>query len=412
MQWCCPADNMSAAGSLASATSTRVDSASKHIQACRVNEEYMMHLLEVGSDPPHPTTCATQTDEQPPSIPTSQGYTDNPNAELQNNKMKYCMHKDEVVIGLGRPRYGVSRLMGLYSKKAYPSVITNLARMQDHAKRIMVLHNFIVTGPNDADSYKNIGELIGCQMLQGDPNAMQIMQELFRHVDSDVAAAEEEAEAEAAAGRPRPLVPTPGQVQQKIVALHAAVDNNKRNTIKEQVINMPDLHFVGISLGLAYAHHNSGDTVASVMIGGLRTVQNGAFPIHTNDQLMWYIDEEQDFFEQSGARIDRSKWKIGEQADFIANGTIPAAAAAQKNTILKETMRKAYYDRGNGNFHGTTANMKANVFRIKPYIVSRHSEVDGRIQHFPCDKARIWGRAISNAQPWEMVDVQISRQAI
>lgn len=71
----------------------------------------------------------------------------------------------------------------------------------------------------------------------------------------------------------------------------------------------------------------------------------------------------------------------------------------------KESLRKAYYDRANGNF-GQKGGMKLHIFRIKPYIVSKHGD------HFPCDKSRIWGRAISNAQPWEMVDVQISRQAI
>lgn len=43
-----------------------------------MNEEYMLSLLE--------------------------GFTQNPNAELQHNKMKYCMHKDEIVIGLGKPK--------------------------------------------------------------------------------------------------------------------------------------------------------------------------------------------------------------------------------------------------------------------------------------------------------------------
>lgn len=58
---------MSAAGSLASATSSRVDSASKHIQPCKVNTDYMISLLEA--------------------------YCDAPARELQNNKMRYCMHK-------------------------------------------------------------------------------------------------------------------------------------------------------------------------------------------------------------------------------------------------------------------------------------------------------------------------------
>ena len=60
---------------------------------------------------------------------------------------------------------------------------------------------------------------------------------------------------------------------------------------------MLEFYVVGVSLGTAWAHPSTGDTVASVMIGGLRTVQNGAFPIHTNDLICIYFDDERDFFE-------------------------------------------------------------------------------------------------------------------
>jgi hypothetical protein len=50
---------------------------------------------------------------------------------------------------------------------------------------------------------------------------------------------------------------------------------------------------------------------------------------------------------------------------------------------------------------------------VKPYIVSMHSDPStNAAQHFPMDKARIFGKAISNAQPFEMLDVMLSRQAI
>ena len=64
-----------------------------------------------------------------------------------------------------------------------------------------------------------------------------------------------------------------------------------------QVENLLEFYVVGVSLGTAWAHPSSGDTVASVMIGGLRTVLNGAFPIHTNDLICIYFDDERDFFE-------------------------------------------------------------------------------------------------------------------
>ena len=50
--------------------------------------------------------------------------------------------------------------------------------------------------------------------------------------------------------------------------------------------------------------------------------------------------------------------------------------------------------------------------RIKPYIVSRHVDETGMPEHFPADKARIFAKAISNAQPFEQVDIMISRQSL
>lgn len=59
--------------SLAQATNTRLDSACKHIQQCRIATDDMMRF--VGND----------------------------TEELQRNKYRYCIHKDELVVGIGRP---------------------------------------------------------------------------------------------------------------------------------------------------------------------------------------------------------------------------------------------------------------------------------------------------------------------
>ena len=56
------------AHSLASATGTRVDSASKHIVPCRMATDYMISLISVR-------------------------HADNAGRELQLNKHKYCMAK-------------------------------------------------------------------------------------------------------------------------------------------------------------------------------------------------------------------------------------------------------------------------------------------------------------------------------
>jgi hypothetical protein len=59
--------------SLAQATNTRLDSACKHIQQCRIATDDMMSFVHGDAE------------------------------ELQRNKYRYCIHKDELVVGLGRP---------------------------------------------------------------------------------------------------------------------------------------------------------------------------------------------------------------------------------------------------------------------------------------------------------------------
>jgi hypothetical protein len=59
--------------SLAQGTNTRLDSACKHMQQCRISTDDMMRF--VGGDA----------------------------EELQRNKYRYCVHKDELVVGVGRP---------------------------------------------------------------------------------------------------------------------------------------------------------------------------------------------------------------------------------------------------------------------------------------------------------------------
>lgn len=59
--------------SLAQATNTRLDSACKHIQQCRVSTDDMMRFVREDAE------------------------------ELQRNKYRYCIHKDELVVGVGRP---------------------------------------------------------------------------------------------------------------------------------------------------------------------------------------------------------------------------------------------------------------------------------------------------------------------
>jgi hypothetical protein len=321
--------------SLASATSSRVDSASKHIVPCKVNTDYMAYMVGTG----HSDAIR----------------------ELQANKMKYCMHKDDVVIGLGRPTYGTSKLV--CSKKAYPSVISTMATNHPAIRRWIALSNFVVQDQSDIVDFKK-SYAAAIKPMDADGNMKFGNEEAMYVACKSI--------------KPGPEV------------LLGVIDN------------LLDLYFVGISLGTAYAHSHSGDTVGSVMVGGLKTVLNGAYPVHTNDVLMFYFDDEAGFFEEDGGRIKREGNFLNakftdDMASFLLNDKIATVSDSAGK-------RKRYHDMGQGTYPGVSG--KIDVARIKPYLHSKFG------QDFPCDRRRIFGRAISNAQPFEMVDIVLSRQSI
>lgn len=66
---------------------------------------------------------------------------------------------------------------------------------------------------------------------------------------------------------------------------------------------MCDQKSVGYANTLGWAHPQSGDTMSTVMIGGLRTVLNGDFEVYTGDVLMWYWPFEKECFEANGRRF-------------------------------------------------------------------------------------------------------------
>ena len=89
---------------IAAATGTRVDSAAKHTMACRVSEPLMKQWCNVTRDP--------------------RNY-------IHNHKMKFCMHKNDLVLNCGQPLNDCVTLM--FSCKAYPAVVSNLAEMTSSA---------------------------------------------------------------------------------------------------------------------------------------------------------------------------------------------------------------------------------------------------------------------------------------
>lgn len=282
------------AASLASATQSRVESASKHIVPCKMNYDYMSDVMP---------------DDRSANV-----------KRMTQDHMRYSLNKDDLAIGLGRPAFENQR--GHAAKhSAHPSVVACFTDTSDWFQQLL------------AAKYQ-------------------------------------------------------GEVFYTLVKLDFS-RNGHASDVEKFERNLTHMYCVGVSLGLACIHPSKGDTVASVMIGGLKTILNGAFPVHTNDLLMFYWPCEKDYFDASGQRK--------------ADGDLDPANNAKSSS--SENSRQIYH-RGKmaKTSHGDTAGLC--VPHIKPYLVKMGADVNS------WDASRVFAKAMSNAQPWEQVDIMISRQSL
>jgi hypothetical protein len=70
----------------------------------------------------------------------------------------------------------------------------------------------------------------------------------------------------------------------------AKCTEEEKTTVDTQIKSLPEFRCQGVALGQAWASYLSGDTVASVLVGGMMTVLNGHFAMHTGDEVQWYFD--------------------------------------------------------------------------------------------------------------------------
>lgn len=122
-------------------------------------------------------------------------------------------------------------------------------------------------------------------------------------------------------------------------------------------------------------------------------------------------------FEENGGRIDRDAINKNQLVSWLKDGKLGGDRHFSDRMGSSTLEKRDYYMMQNGVFKSGPDGShtgKQMVAMIKPYIVSRHADSSDptRVQHFPLDKCRIFGKAISNANPFEMVDIMLSRQAI
>lgn len=308
---------MSNGPNVATATSTRLDSAAKHQIAVRASYEHLLSWV---------------------------GYEQ---VVLQKEKHAFSVAKDDITIGVSKPVRKNENGRGNQRNKAYPSVVSTLARMEPAAKNYLV-------------------------MLYHNPTNF----------------AERDAFIQSVERRPEVWDPTMSEVA------------------KKQICEMPEFYFVGVSVGFAYPHPLSGDNVCTTMLGGMRTIMNGAFEVDAGDVIQWYWDAETNCFDAKGRRLEAIE-------DRRSQGVTTFLQNHHRSVSRDSERRKAFYERGNGVFANSQTdgnvsyNGKKEVALPKPLKCRLK---DGK-RHIG-DEMRAFAKAVSGARPFEFFDIMISRQSM
>ena len=214
--------------------------------------------------------------------------------------------------------------------------------------------------------------------------------------------------------------PPPAGGRRRLVTLdqscQAFTDFSGRMGTDKYMRFMNDYFTVGFANTIGYAHANTGDTMTSVMIGGLRTVMNGDFEIFAGDLVQFYWTFERDDFEQDGRRKEyKDIWTDDNKPLNLtpsfslrpssrkrdAAGQLVNGAGQSWNTPADAQIRQAHYDLS----YGQRADRQKIVAKIKPYF---RDDENPRLM----DWYRVFGVAIASARPNEMCDIKISRQSM
>lgn len=329
--------------SLASASSTRVDSACKHIQQCRVSYDHMLDFVGSAS-------------------------------ELERNKMQYCVHKDELAVGVSRP--WVKSTVRKLPTSAYPRIVSTLGNIASGGNR----------------DYEWCMKMM--KYLYHFTTSLEMKADIINHFNP---------------ANPTNTLPVTAGVQP-----YFQDEQGNNVDLRPYMHKMYDFYPVGFANTLGYAHPSSGDTMSSVMIGGLRTVMNGDFEVFAGDLIQWYWTFEADCFHADGKRkriVTPGNLLVTNGDPAIDYGAAPPPAAPVPGGVPNPDPRVRHRRIHNDFQYGISpdsyspANKAKNVARIKPYMPD---DAQPRLY----DWVRVFAIAISSARPNEMVDIKISKQSL
>ena len=319
--------------SIGTATGTRVDSAAKHIMACKVDTRLFSGWLKENVD-----TMSL----------------------LHNEKMKWCMHKDEIVLNTSKKSDG-----GDACVKAYPMVVTTVGDMHRYTRHYLT---FLYKQANASNFFRYQQAPHGSSPI----NTLSVtkINEFCRELCNEDGGA------------------------------HSYNQADWTEKALPQIKKLPDFRCQGVALGQAWASYLSGDTVASVLVGGMVTVQNGHFTMHTGDLVQWYFDwERPEFVDDNKHNGRRKPLRQGNAADH-------------RNRKRERYMDERLY--GNSSSVGRSSGAKnpSTVARIKSYRMYAPATESVLTQDHYGDKIRVFAKCISGGRAFDQVDIMLMTQSL
>lgn len=279
-----------------------------------------------------------------------------PQDALLRNKMKYSIHKGDLILAVGHNMWPYGQ--GMYNNnEAYPSVTTTM-QIDEH---------------------------------DYNPTFMDYLSQIYHMTEQEIA----DSFANKNHGAPFNL-----EEEEKRLQLDDDITNHEKLYVIQKIKTMPDFRFMGFSLGLGYAHPNTGDTVVSSMIGGLITVRNGPFRLCTGDKVQWCFFFEMNNFDTSGRRL-----KADDEKETLS---IPNDSNTKRlKTMLQQNGVFDFqsFKKNLNNNKASQSTGKIPLAVIKPYF-----EGYGPHDTYPRDRMRVIGKALGNGRPWDNVDIMICTQ--
>lgn len=331
--------------SLGTATGSRVDSAAKHIMACKVDTKLLASWL--------PSSAMGNSEQF-----------------MHQNKLQFCMHKDEIVLNTSR------RLVeSMHVTHAYPMVITTLGDMEKTTK-LFLAHLY---SQSSASEFYSLIE-----SLKRNPSNAGYYNRFWR--DSLNATHPDHSTSGTNYG-----------------------DNDK---IVREIRELPDFRCQGVALGQAFASYLSGDTVASVFVGGVVTVQNGIYPMNSGDLVQWYFHFETSDFDAKGLRDQKRIRQASNDPNIFSaveqvGGEYKQRHVDKRQKYMDERLFGGSAGMGSGNSsHGVKS--AGNMIFIKSY---KPLLKNGRATEHYGDKCRVFAKCISGGRGTDSVDIMIMTQS-